>query len=137
VRHCRRPADPEDAPRPGAALARATSAAAEGTGLTVIPISCLANCKRGLSAAMRRDGAWTYVFGDLDPDTGASALVAGARLLEGAGDGLMPWRGRPMRSSAASSRACRLSTSGDGMISPLARIPCTIVTGFLVPARRR
>jgi len=92
---CRRPADPEDAPRPGAALARATSAAAEGTGLTVIPISCLANCKRGLSAAMRRDGAWTYVFGDLDPDTGASALVAGARLLEGAGDGLMPWRGRP------------------------------------------
>ena len=30
---CRRPSDPEDAPRPGLLLARATKRAAEGTGL--------------------------------------------------------------------------------------------------------
>ncbi len=82
-------------PVPGEVLAAATLRAAEGTGLTVCPIRCLANCNRGLSAAVRRDGAWTYVFGDLDPLGGADALIEGAKLFAGAPDGLMPWRGRP------------------------------------------
>jgi predicted metal-binding protein len=82
-------------PVPGAVLAAATTRAAEGTGITVRPIRCLANCNRGLSAAVRRDGAWTYVFGNLDPATGARALIEGARLFANAPDGLMPWRGRP------------------------------------------
>jgi len=92
---CRRASDPEDAPRPGLALARATARAAEGTGVTVRQIRCLANCSRALSAAVRRDGAWTYIFGGLEADTDAGALIEGARLLARAGDGLMPWRGRP------------------------------------------
>jgi len=79
----------------GAVLAAATARAAERTGITVRPIRCLANCNRGLSAAVRRDGAWTYVFGNLDPATAAGALIAGARLFANSPDGLMPWRGRP------------------------------------------
>jgi predicted metal-binding protein len=82
-------------PLPGEALAAATARAAEGTGITVRPVRCLANCNRGLSAAVRRDGAWTYVFGGLDPSAGAAALIEGARLFADAPDGLMPWRGRP------------------------------------------
>jgi predicted metal-binding protein len=82
-------------PVPGEVLAAATLRAAEGTGITVCPIRCLANCNRGLSAAVRRDGAWTYVFGNLDPLGGADALIEGAKLFAGAPDGLMPWRGRP------------------------------------------
>jgi predicted metal-binding protein len=82
-------------PVPGEVLAAATAGAAEGTGITVRPIRCLANCNRGLSAAVRRDGAWTYVFGDLDPERGAVALIEGAKLFAAAPDGLMPWRGRP------------------------------------------
>jgi predicted metal-binding protein len=82
-------------PVPGEVLAAATARAVEGTGIAVRPVRCLANCNRGLSAAVRRDGAWTYVFGDLDPTGGAAALVEGARLFAGAPDGLMPWRGRP------------------------------------------
>jgi len=82
-------------PVPGDVLATATARAAEGTGIVVRPIRCLANCNRGLSAAVRRDGAWTYVFGNLDPATGAAALVDGAKLFANAPDGLMPWRGRP------------------------------------------
>ena len=39
-------------------------------------------------------GAWSYVFGDLAPDSGAD-LVAGARLFAASVDGLLPWRGRP------------------------------------------
>jgi predicted metal-binding protein len=82
-------------PVPGEVLAAATAQAAEGTGIAVRPVHCLANCNRGLSAAVRRDGAWTYVFGNLDPSGGAAALVEGAKLFAGAPDGLMPWRGRP------------------------------------------
>ena len=92
---CRRASDPEDAPRPGLLLARATARAAEGTGVTVRQVRCLANCSRALSAAIRRDDAWTYVFGGLNPDWDAAALIEGARLFARASDGLMPWRGRP------------------------------------------
>jgi len=92
---CRRPGDSEDTPRPGLALARATAKAAEGTGVSVCQVECLANCSRSLSAAMRCDGAWTYVFGGLSPERDAAALIEGARLLARAEDGLLPWRGRP------------------------------------------
>ncbi len=92
---CRRSGDPEDAPRPGAMLAALTVEAAASSGVCVRRVRCLANCKRGLSAAIRREGAWTYVFGDLDAATDATALIEGARLLSASSDGLMPWRGRP------------------------------------------
>jgi predicted metal-binding protein len=82
-------------PVPGETLAAATGRVAEGTGIAVRPVRCLANCNRGLSAAVRRDGAWTYVFGDLDAAGGAAALIQGAKLYAAAPDGLMPWRGRP------------------------------------------
>jgi predicted metal-binding protein len=96
---CRRPDDPEDYPRPGAALAAATITAAENSGIAVQPLRCLANCKRGCTAVLRRADpstpAWTYVFGHLDPAADAQALVQGAKLLAQSADGLMPWRGRP------------------------------------------
>jgi len=92
---CRRPEDPETLPRPGAGLASATIRAAENTNIDVRPLRCLANCKRGCTAVVKHEGAWTYIFGHLDGEKDAEALVEGARLLAGAADGLMPWRGRP------------------------------------------
>jgi predicted metal-binding protein len=93
---CRRPGAPlDDAPRQGGALATATARIANGSDVAVMRVRCLANCKRGCSAAVRRAGGWTYVFGDLDPETAAADLVEGARLFATAADGLMPWRGRP------------------------------------------
>ncbi len=98
---CRRADDPDAEPRPGALLADATARAAVGSGVAVRRVRCLANCTRGPSAAVRANGgatgnnhSWTYIFGGLDL-AGASALIEGARLLAGAADGIMPWRGRP------------------------------------------
>jgi predicted metal-binding protein len=91
---CRRAGDPEDL-RPGLALALATAEAADGTGVAVKQVHCLANCDRALSAAIRCDGSWAYVFGRLEPDRDADALIEGARLLARAEDGVMPWSGRP------------------------------------------
>ena len=75
-------------------LADATAKAARGTDVIVRRVRCLANCTRGPSAAMRCAGSWTYIFGGLGLDC-ASALIDGARLLAGAVDGILPWRGRP------------------------------------------
>jgi predicted metal-binding protein len=92
---CRRPSDPEDSVRPGLTLAQETTRAADGSGVKVRQIRCLANCSRACSAAIRRDGAWTYVFGGLEPERDAAALIDGAKLFARAADGLMPWRSRP------------------------------------------
>jgi predicted metal-binding protein len=91
---CRRAGDPDAEPRPGALLAEATEQAAAGSDVEVRRLRCLANCTRGPSAAMRCNGSWTYVFGGLDT-ADAGALVAGAKLLAAASDGILPWRGRP------------------------------------------
>jgi len=91
---CRKAGEPDTEPRPGALLAEATASAAQGSGVAVRRVRCLANCTRGPSVAMRANGSWTYLFGGLDVG-GATALVEGARLLAGAADGIMPWRGRP------------------------------------------
>ena len=91
---CRLAGRPDAHPRPGAVLAKDVQRAAEGCGIGVSQVACLANCKRSLSAAVLRSGGWSYVFGDLD-GTSAADLVAGARLLQDSEDGLLPWRNRP------------------------------------------
>jgi len=107
---CRSGADPTDAraadtsadalvadePRPGLILAEATAAAAaNASDISVQRVRCLGNCGRGLSAAIRCDNTWTYVFGGLEAPRDGLTLIAGARLLAGAADGIMPWQGRP------------------------------------------
>jgi predicted metal-binding protein len=93
---CRAAMDPADAPRKGPGLAHATiQALGNASDIDVLRVRCLGNCNRGLSAAIRRENAWTYVFGHLDADNDGPALIAGARLFAQSADGLMPWRGRP------------------------------------------
>ena len=91
---CRGPDGLVRDPLPGEMLAAATAQAAHGTGISVRPVRCLANCSRGPSAAMRTSGSWTYIFGGLDAGC-APALIVGARMLAASLDGILPWRGRP------------------------------------------
>ena len=91
---CRDESGSDAHPRAGLALARETQRAAEGEKIRVRTVECLGNCKRRLSAALLRDGCWSYVFGDLTPESGGD-LVAGAKLFAASQDGLIPWRGRP------------------------------------------
>ena len=92
---CRKPGESDDGPRAGLLLAEATAEAAGGTDVTVRHVECLANCRRSLSAAMRKKDSWTYIFGELSAPEDAEALIEGAKLLAEADDGLLPWRGRP------------------------------------------
>jgi predicted metal-binding protein len=91
---CRDESGSDVHPRAGHLLGLATRDAAANANIAVRQVECLGNCKRRLSAALLRDGCWSYVFGDLTPESG-SDLVAGAKLFAKSQDGLIPWRGRP------------------------------------------
>lgn len=91
---CRLATDPDAAPRLGALLVANTIRAAEGSGISVKHVACLGNCRRGLSAAVLRSGCWSYVFGELGPESSVD-LIAGAKLLACSTDGFMPFRERP------------------------------------------
>ncbi len=90
--------DNGEAERPGRRLFdairdRLHSAASEG--LTVTPVACLAVCKRPCTVALTAAGKWTYVVGDLSPDTHVDDVIATARRYQASSDGIIPWRERP------------------------------------------
>lgn len=91
---CRDETGSDTHPRAGELLAQDTRRAASDEAIRIRAVECLGNCKRRLSAAILRDGCWSYVFGDLTPTSGAD-LVTGAKLFATSSDGLIPWRGRP------------------------------------------
>jgi predicted metal-binding protein len=91
---CRNETGSDAHPRAGELLADDTRRAASGDDIRIRSVECLGNCKRRLSAAILRDGCWSYVFGDLTTTSGAD-LVTGAKLFSTSKDGLIPWRGRP------------------------------------------
>ncbi|ESY86028.1 DUF1636 family protein [Mesorhizobium australicum] len=91
---CRDETGSDARPRAGELLAEDTRQAALAEKIRVRTVECLGNCKRRLSAAILRDGCWSYVFGDLTTTSGAD-LVTGAKLFATSSDGLIPWRGRP------------------------------------------
>jgi len=82
--------------KPGRALFDAVTAAADGKdGCTVKPVDCLAVCKRPCTIALSGEGKWTYVVGDLSPDTHAGDIVAAAVSYGASSNGIIPWRERP------------------------------------------
>ena len=91
---CRDETGSDAHPRAGELLANDTRRAAADETVRIRTVECLGNCKRRLSAAILRDGCWSYVFGDLTATSGAD-LVTGAKLFATSTDGLIPWRGRP------------------------------------------
>lgn len=91
---CRDATGSDARPRPGEQLADDARRHLDEDSVRIVPVECLGNCKRRLSAAFVMDGAWSYVFGDLAVDNGGD-LVAAARLFQTSSDGLLPWRGRP------------------------------------------
>ncbi|TRC90582.1 DUF1636 domain-containing protein [Mesorhizobium sp. WSM4310] len=91
---CRDETGSDAHPRAGELLADDTRRAASDGNIRIHTVECLGNCKRRLSAAILRNGCWSYVFGDLTVTSGAD-LVAGAKLFATSTDGLIPWRDRP------------------------------------------
>jgi predicted metal-binding protein len=84
--------------QPGRALFDAVSSAIDakpGCGAAVKPVDCLAVCKRPCTVALAGDGKWTYVVGDLSPDTHAEDVVNAALSYGATANGIIPWKQRP------------------------------------------
>ncbi len=92
---CRDAAHAPDQPSAGARLHAALRAAVDDTAVTIVPVECLSVCKRTCAVGFAAPGKWTYVYGDLPPDSAALVILAGARLYAEAPDGLIPWKQRP------------------------------------------
>lgn len=87
-----------EAPAEGAAPpgARLHAALAERLGadavLRLAPVSCLANCDRGCSAAISAAGKWTYLLGGLRPAHAADLLTYAALYAASASGTVLPSR---------------------------------------------
>ncbi|MBN9511319.1 MAG: DUF1636 domain-containing protein [Alphaproteobacteria bacterium] len=57
----------EGATPPGERLHAAVAALIRDPTLRLAPVTCLANCDRGCSAAISAAGKWTYLLGHLSP----------------------------------------------------------------------
>jgi predicted metal-binding protein len=62
--------------------------------VTVRPVQCLGVCKRQTTVAVSAPDGYTFVFGDLNAATDATALAAFVRSYRQSDYGLVPWRDR-------------------------------------------
>jgi predicted metal-binding protein len=65
-----------------------------GSGVLVRPVQCLSVCKRPATVAVSSDGGYTFLFGDLQTESGATALAAFVQSYQNSEYGLVPWRQR-------------------------------------------
>jgi predicted metal-binding protein len=77
----------------GQTLLDATRAAVDGTA-TVRAVQCLGVCKRPGTVAVTAPDRYTFIFGDLQAESGAMALAAFVKSYARANFGLVPWRER-------------------------------------------
>ncbi|TAJ30672.1 MAG: DUF1636 domain-containing protein [Bosea sp. (in: a-proteobacteria)] len=88
---------PEGYDQPGIALAEALTAqlSAKGSTIAVLPVECLAVCKRPCTIALSSEGKWTYLIGDLDTQTHLDEIVGAAEAYAASANGIVPWKERP------------------------------------------
>ncbi len=81
--------------RPGALMLGQLLAADLPPDIDVVGVECLSACTQGCAVALSAPGKWTYVYGRMDPDRDAPAILAGATAYAASADGIVPWRERP------------------------------------------
>jgi predicted metal-binding protein len=81
--------------RPGALLLEALAKQELPVEIAVRSVKCLSNCSQGCSIALRGEGRWSYVYGNLTPNEHVSTIIEGAPKYLTSADGLVPWRDRP------------------------------------------
>ncbi|MCG6205373.1 DUF1636 domain-containing protein [Rhodopseudomonas sp. HC1] len=79
----------------GAPMLEAMRAAlADAADVQVRPVQCLSVCKRPTTVAVTSADGYSFVFGDLVPETAAEAIASFAASYRDSPYGLVPWRQR-------------------------------------------
>lgn len=60
----------------------------------VRPVQCLSVCKRPATVAVTSANGYTFLFGDLQTESGTAALVSFVKSYQKSDYGLVPWRER-------------------------------------------
>jgi predicted metal-binding protein len=60
----------------------------------VRPVQCLSVCKRPATIAVSSPDGYTFLFGDLETESGTAALMSFVASYQKSGYGLVPWRER-------------------------------------------
>ena len=60
----------------------------------VRPVQCLSVCKRPATVAVTSPDGYTFLFGDLQTESGTAALVSFVQSYQNSDYGLVPWRER-------------------------------------------
>src|SRR5882757_11552765 len=60
----------------------------------VRPVQCLSVCRRPATVAVTSADGYTFLFGDLQTDSGTAALVSFVKSYQKSDYGLVPWRER-------------------------------------------
>ena len=63
-------------------------------GIAVRPVQCLSVCKRPATVAVTSPDGYTFLFGDLQTESGAAALASFVQSYQKSDFGLVPWRER-------------------------------------------
>ena len=72
----------------------AMTAALGDSEVMVRPVQCLSVCKRPATVAVTSPDGYTFLFGDLQTDSGSAALVSFVQSYQKSDYGLVPWRER-------------------------------------------
>jgi predicted metal-binding protein len=62
--------------------------------IIVRPVQCLSVCKRPATVAVTSPDGYTFLFGDLQTESGTAALVSFVQSYQKSDYGLVPWRER-------------------------------------------
>ena len=62
--------------------------------VVVRPVQCLSVCKRPATVAVTSPDGYTFLFGDLQAESGTAALASFVKSYQNSSYGLVPWRER-------------------------------------------
>ena len=116
---------------PGARLQTRSSRSARPTDVNIVPVECLSACNKGCSVALSAPGRWSYVYGRMS-EVNAPDIVVGAAAYAARPTGSCHGARAPKSSASNRSRGIPpMSLAGGRRMTSLAKIPVTVITGFL------
>ena len=80
--------------RPGEQLLNLLKNASLSEKVTLIGVECLANCKNGCTIVLQAEEKWTYVYGNIHPESDFEQLCEGISGYVETDDGKVPWKQR-------------------------------------------
>ena len=80
--------------RPGAQLLAKLDNADLPVGVRVRGVDCLSNCKNGCTIVLQATARWTYIYGNINPESDFEQLCEGIAGYANSENGIVPWKQR-------------------------------------------